>query len=350
MVAGSVRSLGSTQICNNMKKTLSRRLFITQLGAALGFLAGGSVFRQTSAHAYQAPTVWRGTALGAAAQIQLYHDDPTYAAQQIQACVAEVARLEALFSLYRDNSALNQLNRQGFLEAPAIEMIALMSKAISFSALTKGAFDVTVQPLWQVYADHFSTSDADPAGPSDRLISQALKLVGSEEIDLSMQQIRFGKKGMAVSLNGIAQGYITEHVCDKLESAGIENALVHFGETQVLGSHPDGRPWMAGIPVPAETKDLLATIPLKDQALATSGGYGSPLSRDGRHHHLLDPRTGRSVNHHQSVSVIAPGATDADMLSTAIAILHTDKAAGLLTKFADTRAIVLTKENKVVHL
>ncbi|MBZ0215487.1 MAG: FAD:protein FMN transferase [Fimbriimonadaceae bacterium] len=329
---------------------MSRRRFVSLSAAGLGLAAGGLIFDHSNAGAYQAPTIWRGSALGAAAQIQLYHEDPEFAGEQIQVCRREITRLENQFSLYREDSAISRLNRQGFLENPSIEMIALMSRAISFSALTHGAFDVTIQPLWQLYVDHFSREPADPAGPSDEQIAETLKLVGSDKIDLSMQRISFADKAMGISLNGVAQGFITEHVCDILRRTGFENALVHLGETQTLGSHPDGRAWMVGIPVPAGDGDLLTTVALRDQALATSGGYGSPLSSDGKHHHLLDPRTGRSANLYQSVSVIAPGATNADMLSTAIAILPLEETATLLANFAGTQAIILTNEHQVIRL
>lgn len=329
---------------------LSRRRFISIAAASAGVAASGMAPRLVHAASYRSPTIWRGMALGAEAQIQLYHDNPAWAAAQISNCKREIARLENLFSLYRENSAINRLNMDGQLDQPSIDFVELLSKAKSFSLLANGAFDVTIQPLWQLYADHFLQTDASSAGPSESQIDAALNLIGSDKIAILASSIRFAQEGMGITLNGIAQGYVTEKITGILRRAGFENVLVHLGESQALGGHPDGRPWTVGIPVPTGTDDLLTTVALDNQALATSGGYGSPLSADGKHHHLLDPRTGRSANLHHSVSVIAPGATDADMLSTAISIMTLEEAVPLLENFAGARAIILTNQNKVVRL
>ncbi len=313
-------------------------------------VAARSFIGPTGAASFLAPTIWRGRALGAEAQIQLYHEDAEFAVAHIGECRAEISRLENLFSLYRNDSAIIRLNRTGELADPAIELTELLSKAKSFATLSEGAFDITIQPLWQLYADHFSQDNANPAGPPKQQIARVLELVGSDKISISPTEIRLEAEGMALTLNGIAQGYVTEKIATLLRRAGFENILVHLGESQALGGHPDGRPWRVGIPAPSKSDELLTTVELTDQALATSGGYGSPLSPDGRVHHLLDPRTGRSANHHRSVSVIAPGATNADMLSTALSIISIDNAAELLANFTDTRAIILTNENEIVRL
>ena len=332
-----------------MPVPISRRRFIS-IAACAGAAAIGPAFGATEGASYQAPTIWRGMALGAQAQIQLYHENDAFAVARLEDCRREIARLENLFSLYRENSAISQLNRDGELAEPAIDMVELLSKAKSFSVLTDGAFDVTIQPLWQLYAHHFSADNADQNGPSDAQIYENLQLVGSDGISISSREIKFARNGMALTLNGIAQGYVTEKITALLRRAGFENVLVHLGESQALGHHPDGRPWSVGIPVPSDNEDLLASVSLENQALATSGGYGTPLSDNGQHHHLLDPRTGRSANHHRSVSVVAPGATNADMLSTALSIMPIDEAADLLAKFDATRAIILTKENRIVRI
>ena len=109
--------------------------------------------------------IWRGVALGADACLQLHHPDPAESNRLIRLCLEEVGRLERLFSLYRPDSALVRLNRTGELADPPMDMVRLLSEAARFSRLTDGAFDVTVQPLWRLYADHFARSGADPAGP-----------------------------------------------------------------------------------------------------------------------------------------------------------------------------------------
>ena len=333
-----------------MTRTITRRRVIQIAAACVSTYALNSFGSATHVSAGQRPFIWKGMALGAEAQIQIYHDDQDRAKAALESCRHEITRLENQFSLYRDTSEVSRLNRQGSLCEPSIEFIELLSRAKSFSKLTEGAFDVTVQPLWEMYVAHYSQSAPNPQGPSEEQIAAVLNLVGSDKIDISTTRISLGKQGMRITLNGVAQGFITERIADKLSRAGYGNILVHLGETQALGGHPDGRPWKAAIPVPADDSQTLTTVPLVNQALATSGAYGSPISRDGNVHHLLDPRTGRSANLYQSVSVIAPGATNADMLSTAISILPVSEVKSLLEHFSDTQAIILNNENEIIRL
>lgn len=333
-----------------MTAKLTRRRMISIAASYAAGAVAGPLVASAQASIYRTPITWRGIALGAEAQIQLHHEDAAFAAARIRECVSEISRLENLFSLYREGSSLSRLNAEGELAEPGVEMIELLSKAKSFSGLTGGAFDVTVQPLWQLYADHFADPKADPAGPAAAHIAETLELAGSDRISISPTCIRLADKAMGLTLNGIAQGYVTEKITSLLRRAGFSNVLVHMGESQALGGHPDGRPWRVGIPAPLASDPMLTSVALENQALATSGGYGSPFSADGRHHHLLDPRTGRSADHHRSVSVIALGATNADMLSTALSIMPTDEAGEILANFEGARAIILTAENRIVRL
>jgi thiamine biosynthesis lipoprotein len=290
------------------------------------------------------PQRWRGTALGARASMTLYHPDPAEGRRLIAAAIAEVRRLEQIFSLYRPDSALSALNRQGALDAPPMELVRLLSEAQRYGAMTGGAFDVTVQPLWTLYADHFARENADPAGPSAAAIRDALARVDYRGLALEPQRISFARPGMAATLNGIAQGFITDRVADLLRANGLENVLIDLGETRGLGSRPDGRPWRAGLKDPFAPGRVARTVEIGNHALATSGGYGMRFDADGRHHHLFDPRRGRSSDLYASVSVIAPTATEADALSTAFASMRPDERAALAGRLPAVTAFV-TRQN-----
>lgn len=112
------------------------------------------------------PVVWHGQALGAPTTLVLNHENPTEAKRLLRGVVAEVARLEGIFSLFRPGSALNELNRAGALAAPPSEMVEVLELCRTFHRLGDGCFDPTIQPLWLLHARHFSVEDADPAGPS----------------------------------------------------------------------------------------------------------------------------------------------------------------------------------------
>ena len=293
----------------------TRRRFIG-IAAAASALALAPVATRRAA-ASVAPVTWQGTALGADAELRLYHLDTAVAQRLIAQSLQELRRLEAIFSLYRDDSALSILNRQGFLENPPADLLRLLSESRRYSTLTTGMFDPTVQPLWQLYADHFSQPGASPDGPPPEAVAQALSRVSHADVMLDSNRIEMLRPGMRITLNGIAQGYITDRVTDLLKRGGLERALVDMGEIQGLDSRAAPQPWQVGIADPRDPARLLASASMGNQALATSGGYGTAIDAAGQYTHLFDPRTGRARPRYLSVSVMAPCATMADALSTA---------------------------------
>jgi len=330
-----------------MNNYVTRRRFIS-IAAAFG---GGSLLACKRAGgtiaAWSRPLRWRGSALGAEAEIQLYHGNHERAEHALVGCQKEIARLEALFSLYKSDSAINILNRNGSLNHPDNDVLNLLSRATSVSALTAGAFDITIQPLWSLYASHFSSTSADPSGPKESEIAQTLALVGWDGVELSAKRVRFARRGMAITVNGIAQGFMTDRIAQLLRRDGYENVLVQLGESYAMGRHADGRPWRVGIGSPDGKAAVLTSVSLENQALATSGGYGSPFSQDGQHHHLFDPQTGRSANHYRSISVLAPDATTADALSTALAVTPQEHLHRAIAKFSDTRVCLVNNDGEL---
>jgi thiamine biosynthesis lipoprotein len=293
------------------------------------------------------PFHWRGMALGAEASMTLYHHDKAQAKKLIRACFAEVQRLEQIFSLYKPDSALSSLNKNGELQNAPAELIEIIQQAASYSALTNGAFDISVQPLWQLYAKHFSKANVSHQAPDDTKIQQALALIDYQKIQIQSDHIRLTKQGMALTLNGIAQGYITDKITALLRTNGLDNILVEMGEMRALGRHPNGQPWRIGIKNPDSPQQLLQTVTLENAALATSGGYGTRFDAAGAHHHLLNPKTGRSANRYKSVSIIAPSATQADALSTAFCMMPASQIASLINTQKPISAHIITDNGEI---
>lgn len=291
-------------------------------------------------HTAQSTHSWTGIALGADASLQITHPDAQTAQELIERCVAEVRRLESLFSLYRDDSAISLLNQQGYLDNPSSDFLTLLDRSKEFSRLTHGTFDITVQPLWQAYADHFTannnhTSRAQTPETSrslhgtartsdlDAVVQDTLKRVDWRKLDISTQQVRLQQPGMAITLNGIAQGYITDRVTQLLATQGIDHALVNMGEIYGLNPASDEaqHPWQVGLENARQPGSIINRIPIHNRAIATSGAYGTPFTPDMRYNHLIDPRNGKSSHRYRSVSVVAADATTADALSTAFSLM-----------------------------
>ena len=196
-------------------------------------------------------------------------------------------------------------------------MVALLEASLRFADLTDGAFDPTVQPLWQLYADHFTSERPEQEGPSPQKLAETMAKVGRSGLLVSGDRVALVKRGAAITLNGIAQGYATDRVVERLRGAGLSATLVNIGEIRAIGARPDGTPWRVGLADPDRPGVLTETVDLVDRAVATSAGAGFRFDPKGRFTHLLDPATGRSPSLYRTVSVIAPTATDADALSTA---------------------------------
>lgn len=325
-----------------MSTALTRRRALSIAAAAAGVALMPAGARAAGA----ALRIWRGTALGASASIALHHPEPAEADRLIALCLDEVARLERVFSLYRPESALARLNRDGELRDPPADLVRLLSDASALSERTGGAFDVTVQPLWQLHAGHAARPGADPAGPPPAAIAATLRLVGHRHLRVTPDRVWFDRRGMAATLNGIAQGFITDRVADLLRAHGMRNLLLDLGEVRALDGHPDGRPWTVGIDGPPGGARLAIT----DAAVATSAGDGTPLDRQGHVTHLFDPMTGASPRHWRSVTVVAPTATLADALSTALAVLPADRATAAVATTPRTTAYLTGSDGAVTVL
>jgi FAD:protein FMN transferase len=296
---------------------LTRRRVIAIVATAAGsaFLAG-----RRTAQAGDAVR-WHGSALGAQVSIEIHHPDRAEALRLVDRCGLDIRRLEQQFSLYRTDSDICALNSTGILVSPDADMVALLEASLRFADLTDGAFDPTVQPLWQLYADHFSSERPEPEGPSPQKLTETMAKVGRSGLLVSADRVALVKRGAAITLNGIAQGYATDRVVERLRGAGLSATLVNIGEIRAIGTRPDGTPWRVGLADPDRPGVLTETVDLVDRAVATSAGAGFRFDSRGRFTHLLDPATGRSPSLYRTVSVIAPTATEADALSTAFSAM-----------------------------
>lgn len=271
---------------------------------------------------------WRGTALGAAAEMRITGLDGREAGPIFDRVRAEIDRLEDIFSLYRPASALARLNAAGALAAPPHELLEVLSLATGIHAATGGAFDPSVQPLWQVYARSHGR-------PEEGAVEEARALTGWPGVTFDATAIRFRRSGMGLTLNGIAQGYVADRVTALLRREGLRDILVDTGEIRASGNRPGGGAWRAGIVAPGGHAPV-ARVGLSDRALATSAPRGTLIGASGSGH-ILDPRTGRPGGAWRLVAVSAGRAALADGLSTAFCIMDRNAVAAALAVFADAR-------------
>jgi thiamine biosynthesis lipoprotein len=282
---------------------------------------------------------WRSRALGAPTQITLAHPDAAVVKAVIQRCLSEIIRLESVFSLYQADSEISRLNRDGRLADASLDFRLLLAESLRLGQLTGGAFDISVQPLWTLYETHFAAAGGGGPGPSERAIDAARRRVDFRQIDLTGGGAGFLRPKMAVTLNGIAQGYITDRIATILRDHGFDQVLADFGEIAALDPPQGQSGWTVRIDDPGGRLQGDDTIVLNNRAIATSSGSATRFDDAGRYHHLFDPRTGRSAVGYHAVSVISRRATLSDALSTALSILPQDSARPLLRALGAERAI-----------
>jgi thiamine biosynthesis lipoprotein len=324
-------------------RSLTRRRVIAIVAAA----AGAACLNDRRAKA-AAPVRWHGPALGAQVSIEIHHPERAEAERLVGACVLDVRRLEQQFSLYRADSAICALNRTGIRVDPDADMIALLKASLDFADLTDGAFDPTVQPLRQLYADHFSSERPDPDGPPSHALAETLMKVGRAGLLVNRDRVALTGRGAAITLNGIAQGYATDRVVDRLRNAGLSTSLVNMSEIRAIGARPEGAPWRVGLGDPDRPGALTETIDLVDRAVATSVGAGFRFDPAGRFTRLFDPATGRSRSLYRSVSVIAPTATEADALSTAFSLMSVSRIHAVAAVRPNVQARILDAGSRLI--
>lgn len=275
----------------------------------LTILAGAAALPVFGARANTSVEQWSGIALGAEARIILDHPR---AGTLISQALEEIRRLEKIFSLYLPDSQLSRLNREGILFAPAFELIELLSICSNLNSRTDGAFDPTVQALWSLYAQQFSKGQP----PNSEQIARAKAVTGWQHVEFSPRSVSFGRSGVLLTLNGIAQGFIADRVADFFRKNGVSNVLVNTGEIAALGMGPDGKPWQVKLGSSEGTR-----VPLTDAAIATSAPLGTAFDAGGKVGHIIDPRTGYPGGNWSEVTVISRSAAEADGLSTAFCLM-----------------------------
>ena len=288
--------------------------------------------------------------MGAVSELALWHEDPGVAGRAIEQVRSEVARLNDIFSLTREGSEISRLNRDGFLDNPSWELRDVLSAGRRFSELSGGAFDISVQPLWQLYAAHF-WSGAGPESKKSIDIDSAArrvaeKLVDYRLIDISPRRIAFGRPGMGVTLNSIGQGFIADRIADMLGEHGFKHVYADLGETRLIGDHPDGRPWQIGLRDPKNPARFGRMLDLESIGLAVSGGYGTQFEETGRYHHIFDPRTGLSAAKMAAIAVTAPRAMIANGLATSIYVAGREQAARILGQHPGAKAVITTESGE----
>lgn len=321
-----------------------RRFLLASLGSAVALATGAVTWERSRQRDGEQSITRRAWALGSDVTLTILGTSPENAQRAIDAALTELELIENVMSLYRPESQLCTLNREHRLTAPHPHLIAVLAEAASVSRASQGAFDVTVQPLWELFA----TAQQQGRVPSDDEIAVARASVDWQAVEVRSQEVRLHDPAKSVTLNGIAQGFAADRVVAVLKEHGVEHALINAGEIGTLGSKPQGEGWKIGVQHPRQKDAYVALANLKGRALSTSGDYETAFSADFAQHHIFDPVTGMSPRELASVSIVAPTAMQADALSTAAMVLGPERAVELIQSRSDVDALLVLKSGRVL--
>ncbi len=257
---------------------------------------------------------WHETALlafGTTVWLRAAHSDEQVAQRGVAAAATAVQRVDQLMSLFRPDSEIVRLNRDGALQDPAPELLRVLRLALQVAQASGGLFDPTVQPLWQLW----QRATREQRRPHPAELHAALAHVGWAGLRVTPQRINFARRGMGLTLNGIAQGFAADEAAAALRQHGIEHGLLQTGEWLPLGQPGAGERWQLGVANPRQAHQVLATILADGRAIACSSDDKMSFSADQRDHHILDPRSGYSPAQLACVVVLAPSCALADALT-----------------------------------
>lgn len=284
--------------------------------------------------------------MGTNIEVQVWADTDERGNKALSLVFDEMERVNQLMSPYIETSALARVNRNASLHPVVVDAATfqVIKHAIDVSMLTDGAFDITFASVGFMYDYRASTK------PSEQAINEHLAAINYQHIALDddAQSIFFSHPNVKIDLGGIAKGYAVDASINALKKAGIAHALVTAGgDTRLLGDRR-GRPWIVGIRDPRNEEKQAVKLPLENTAISTSGDYERFFEADGtRYHHILSPKTGKSVYEVQSVSIIGPTSTMNDALSTSVFVLGVVNGMNLINRLPDYEAIILDNQRKL---
>lgn len=268
------------------------------------------------------------------------------AEEALGAAFEEIQRLEKILSRHAGGTAVSVLNDQGHLHGAPPELQQVLAHSAAASDYSGGAFDVTIAPVIEL----LKQTHGEP-NPGD--LAQALALVQADGVRMSGDRIQLKHTGMAVTLDGVAKGFIADAAASVLLGQGIRHFLIDAGGDMRAQGSPEGilsgRSWRIAIQDPEKQNEFPGVVAIRSGAIATSGGYELAFDAAKRSHHLISPSRGDSPSGVASVSVQAPTVMQADALATALSVMPPRQALTLTATLPHHACLLVTRDGACIH-
>ena len=284
--------------------------------------------------------------MGTLVEITVSHADPHVIQAVTTQAFDEMKRLEQLMSTYLPDSEISQINRAAGKEAVpvSLEVEEVIREGIFWSRQSDGAFDITVEPLVQLW-DFDGENEVIPGRATLR---KTASLVNYKNIEIFDHKVRLARPGMAINVNGLAKGYAVDRAVSILRSR-VPNGIVNAGgDLFAFGQKSKESPWTIGLQHPRKPQDLLAAFAVKNQAVATSGDYQRYFVKDGvRYHHIFDPATGTPARKMIHTTPTTTEAMEADAMATAVFVMGPEAGLAWVDSLDNVEAMVMLEDGSI---
>lgn len=288
--------------------------------------------------------------MGGRFDISIVAQDSLVAEENIDAVIAEISRIENLISDWKPDSQISEVNGNAGVRPVKVdrEVFELTQRALNFSEVTKGGFDISFAAMDRIWKFDGSMT----AMPSAEAIKKSVEKVGYKNIVLDSVNCTIFLKleGMKIGFGALGEGYATDKCRKIMLDKGIQAGIINgSGDMSTWGKQPNGKAWNIGITNPFRTEKVLAVVPLAQEAVTTSGSYEKYVVFDGkRYSHIINPATGYPATGLCSVTVFGPFAETANGLSTSLMVLGVDTGLQILQSYPDYSCIMIADDGKVI--
>ena len=286
--------------------------------------------------------------MGTVIRVEVWHERADVRQQGIDSVLEEMERVNRLMSPYIEESQLSKINQyahEGPVEIDP-DLFEVIEKSLEISELSHGAFDITYASVGHLF------NYRKEIKPNEDEIEKAKTFIDYKNVILDKEQstVSFLKQGVKIDLGGIAKGFAVDQSINRLKEQGIKHALVSAGgDTRLLGDRR-GRAWLVGIRDPENKEEVIAMLPLQDEALSTSGDYERFFVEDDvKYHHIIHPSTGKSASKVRSVSILAQDSMTSDALSTSVFVMGAAKGLELLNQLEGIEGVIVDQKGKLYY-
>jgi len=290
------------------------------------------------------------TLMGSRFEIAVVADAEKKGQEYIDLAIDEIRRIEKLISSWDPNSQTSLINKNAGIKPIAVdtELFDLIQRCIQISKLTDGAFDITYASMDKIWKFDGSMTEF----PSTAEIKSSVSLIGFDriEMDAENQTIYLTDKGMKIGFGAIGKGYAADKAKELLVDTGVQAGIINAsGDLNAWGEQPDASDWVVGITNPLNTKKMFSWMPIKDQAVVTSGNYEKfVVFDDVRYAHIINPKTGYPTTGIKSVTIFSPKAELADALATAVFVMGVESGMYFIDQIPDV-AVIIVDDNNQFH-